>query len=219
MSSPAWKSIASATRPATADEVRELRRTATVRCNKGISRRQTNCNPAVTNMACLFNIYTYPCEENDLSTTNADIAMKMYTVLLRHRQFLIPQLNKPWDIAGADPTKFNDTWTCWLDWMSSVIHKYVGNISQVCIRCCGSNKEQLAVTVSCERRNKKRSVHVYTGFLICSVSFTSFILFEIMVDLVHQSIHTSFPKDNNQSETTHIKTFIVSFFHSHPVYF
>jgi len=115
MSSPAWKFIASATRPATADEVREVHRTATVRCNKGTSRRQTNCNPAVTNMACLFNIYTDPCEENDLSATNADIAMKMYNVLLRHRQFLIPQLNKPWDIAGADPAKFNDTWTCWLD--------------------------------------------------------------------------------------------------------
>ena len=87
------------------------------------------------------------------------------------------------------------------------------------IRRCGSNNEQLAVTVSCERPNEKRSLHVYAGFLISSVSFTSYILFEIMVDLVHQTIHTSFPKDNNQLETIHIKTFIFSFFSSHPVYF
>jgi len=32
-----------------------------------------------------------------------------------------------------------------------------------------------------------------------------------MVDLVHQSIHTSYPKDNNQLETTYIKTFIFPF--------
>lgn len=115
MSSPAWKAIASATRPATAAEVHQLRRRATVHCNNGTSRRQTNCNPAVTNMAYLFNMYTDPCEENDLSTTNPDIATKMYHVLLRHKQFLVPQLNKPWDTAGADPAKFSDTWTCWLD--------------------------------------------------------------------------------------------------------
>jgi hypothetical protein len=115
MSSPAWKSIASVTRPTTAAEVRELRRRATVHCNNETSRRDTNCNPSVTNMACLFNIYTDPCEENDLSTTNPDIATKMYDVLLRHNQFLIPQLNKPSDITGADPAKFSDTWTCWLD--------------------------------------------------------------------------------------------------------
>jgi len=87
------------------------------------------------------------------------------------------------------------------------------------IRCCGSNNEQLAITVSCERPNEKRSVHVYTGFLISSVSFISLILFEIMVDLVHQSIHASFLKGNNQLETICIKTFIVSFFRSYPVYF
>ena len=46
-----------------------------------------------------------------------------------------------------------------------------------------------------------------SGFkgLISSVSFTSYILFEIMVDLVHQTIHTSFLKDNNQLEITCIK--------------
>lgn len=79
------------------------------------------------------------------------------------------------------------------------------------IRRCVSNNEHLAVAVSCERPSEKRSLHAYTGpFLISSVSFTSFILFEAKVDLVHQTLHTSFPKDNNQLETTYIKTFIFS---------
>lgn len=115
MSSAAWKCVSAATPPATVDDVQRLRQAATVHCNKGALRRETSCNPSLNSMSCLFNIYTDPCEENDLSATNADIATKMYTVLLRHRQSLIPQLNKPWDIAGADPAKFNNTWTCWLD--------------------------------------------------------------------------------------------------------
>lgn len=115
MSSPAWKSISSATRPASVDEVHKLRLAATIHCNKGTFRRHTNCNPSLTNRSCLFDIYTDPCEENDLSATNADIATKMYNVLLRHTHLLVPQLNKPWDIAGADPAKFNNTWTSWLD--------------------------------------------------------------------------------------------------------
>jgi hypothetical protein len=40
MCSLALKSVASATRPATADDVREVRHTATARCKKGTSRRQ-----------------------------------------------------------------------------------------------------------------------------------------------------------------------------------
>jgi len=66
-------------------------------------------------MPCLFNIYTDPCEEVNLSGINADITIKMYNILVRHKEALIPQLNKPWDLTGADPTKFNNTWSSWFD--------------------------------------------------------------------------------------------------------
>jgi hypothetical protein len=66
-------------------------------------------------MPCLFNIHRDPCEENNLLDTNADVAAAMYNILVRYRGTLIPQLNKPWDFSGADPTRFNNTWSPWLD--------------------------------------------------------------------------------------------------------
>jgi hypothetical protein len=66
-------------------------------------------------MPCLFNIYKDPCEENNVSGMNADIATELYNILVRHRRSLVPQLNKPLDVDGADPTKFNNTWSSWLD--------------------------------------------------------------------------------------------------------
>lgn len=115
MNSRAWKSIASTTMPVTQRDVNKLRQAATVLCNKETFRRETNCNPSITNTPCLFNIHKDPCEENNLSGTSADVATAMYNILVRHRQTLIPQLNKPWDITGADPTRFNNTWSSWLD--------------------------------------------------------------------------------------------------------
>jgi hypothetical protein len=115
MNSRAWQSLASTRSPVTRHDVDKLRHAATIRCNKKIFRRETNCNPSVNNIPCLFNIRTDPCEEINLLDVNADIATKMYNILVTHRQTLIPQLNKPWDITGANPTRFNNTWSPWLD--------------------------------------------------------------------------------------------------------
>jgi hypothetical protein len=130
MNSRAWKSNASTRRPVTQRDVNKLRQAATVRCNKETFRRETNCNPSITNTPCLFNIHTDPCEENNLSGTSPDVATTMYNILVRHRQTLIPQLNKPWDITGADPTRFNNTWSSWLDWMSRHLQKYAYRIPE-----------------------------------------------------------------------------------------
>jgi hypothetical protein len=115
INSRAWKSIASFRRPVTEHDVDKLRQPATISCNKEIFRSETNCNPSITNTPCLFNIHKDPCEENNLSGTSAGVATAMYNILVRHRQTLIPQLNKPWDISGADPARFNGTWSSWLD--------------------------------------------------------------------------------------------------------
>lgn len=155
MSSPAWRSTSSVRSPATADEVEKLRQAATVRCSKGLLRRETTCNPSLTHTLCLFDIRTDPCEQTDLSSTNADIATKMYDLLLRHRRLLVPQLNKPWDLTGADPAKFNNTWTSWLDWMSKIVHENIGNVLVMFGHVCVS-----PFTERCSAIREKRFVLV-----------------------------------------------------------
>ncbi|PNF27139.1 hypothetical protein B7P43_G08558 [Cryptotermes secundus] len=115
INSRAWKSIASTRRPVTQADVNKLRQAATVSCSKETFVTQTNCNPSITNTPCLFNIHEDPCEQNNLSGSSTDIVTAMYNILVRHRQSLIPQLNRPWDISGADPARFNSTWSSWLD--------------------------------------------------------------------------------------------------------
>ena len=110
--SPAWEAI-SGTLSRT--EIIRLRLQATVQCSNSLEKPSTNCNPSQTRQPCLFNIITDPCETTDVSTKNEGVARKLYNTLLLYKRTLVGQINKPPDIEGANPAKFNNTWSPWLD--------------------------------------------------------------------------------------------------------
>lgn len=64
---------------------------------------------------CLYDIPNDPCEENDLSNFFPSVVRRMKRALVDYRSGLVEQLNKASDVDGSDPSKFNFTWSPWLD--------------------------------------------------------------------------------------------------------
>jgi hypothetical protein len=113
--STAWKSFASNSRTATANEINEIRALATVKCTFDDQYPVPDCSPSVRKQPCLFNVVSDPCEMHNLVNTEETIMRKLYNILTTQKQSLHPQINKPIDYNGANPAKFNQTWSPWQD--------------------------------------------------------------------------------------------------------
>jgi hypothetical protein len=75
----------------------------------------TDCNPSVTKQPCLFNVVSDPCEMHNLVNTEETIMRKLYNLLTTQKQSLHSEICKPMDYNGANPAKFNQTWSPWQD--------------------------------------------------------------------------------------------------------
>jgi hypothetical protein len=113
--STAWKSIASNSQTATANEINDLRDLAKVKCIIDSQYPVSDCNPSVTKQPCLFNVVSDPCERHNLANTEETTMRKLYYILTTQKQSLHPQINKSVDYDGANPAKFNQTWSPWQD--------------------------------------------------------------------------------------------------------
>ncbi|KAJ9596974.1 hypothetical protein L9F63_012004, partial [Diploptera punctata] len=115
-SSPAWQALSSLSsstyKTLLQNKILNLRQQATVKCNYS-EKPKTTCNPSQTNQPCLFNIVADPCEMHDMSVTNEATARELYGEMVKLKQTLISQINQPGDIIGANPAKFNNTWSPW----------------------------------------------------------------------------------------------------------
>jgi hypothetical protein len=111
----AWTSTATYGHIATHTEITELRNSATVKCTFEGQYPVTDCNPSETKQPCLFNIVADPCEMHNLANMKETTLRQMYHMLVNQKQSLVPQATKPRDYDGANPAKFNDTWSSWQD--------------------------------------------------------------------------------------------------------
>lgn len=113
--STAATSIARYGHTATDTEINELRNSATVKCLFDGQYPVTDCNPSQTRQPCLFNIVSDPCEMHNLASTKEATLRQLYHMLVDEKESLVPQLTKPRDFDGANPAKFNYTWSSWQD--------------------------------------------------------------------------------------------------------
>lgn len=113
--STAWISIARLGRTATDTEINELRNSATVKCIFDGQYPVTDCSPSNTRQPCLFNIVSDPCEMHNLANMKETTLRQLYHILVNQKQSLVPQIIKPRDFDGANPAKFNYTWSSWQD--------------------------------------------------------------------------------------------------------
>jgi hypothetical protein len=110
-----WTSIARYGRTTTVTEINGLRNAATVKCSFDGQYPVTDCNPSKTKQPCLFDIVADPCEMHNLANTKETVLRQMYHKLVSQKQSLVPQITKPRDYNGANPAKFNYTWSSWQD--------------------------------------------------------------------------------------------------------
>jgi hypothetical protein len=110
-----WTSIAPHIRTGSNTELNELRESATVKCSFHSQYPATDCNPSVTKEPCLFNIASDPCEMHNLAVINEAVLRQLYHMLISQKQSLVPQQIKQLDFNGANPEKFNYTWSPWKD--------------------------------------------------------------------------------------------------------
>lgn len=100
------------------DKVLKLRATATLVCDKDNNNESATsgvgakCNPLES--PCLFNIKDDPCERINLAQSRPVVVLNLEQSLLKIRESMVPIRNKPRD-PNADPAKWNNTWTNWVD--------------------------------------------------------------------------------------------------------
>lgn len=63
---------------------------------------------------CLYDIEEDPCESNNLAGTHRNVALHLRSLLLAHRNTLVRQTNLSPDTNGADPRRWNNTWSPWV---------------------------------------------------------------------------------------------------------
>jgi hypothetical protein len=94
------------------DEMLQLRAASTVTCTVKLDARP--CHPVKNNNPCLFDLAADPCEKNNLASSYPEVLQEMLDLVSKYEVTLIPQLNKPPDVEGSDPRKFNNTWNPWI---------------------------------------------------------------------------------------------------------
>ena len=92
----------------TEKDIRRLRSSAIVTCNKS-----TLDNPCdLRDGPCLFNIIEDPCEQNNLAQSNSPKFQFMQNEFNERTSKVVPTRRKPIDSA-CDPIHFNSNWNWW----------------------------------------------------------------------------------------------------------
>jgi hypothetical protein len=97
------------------DEEEMLQRRAECTLNCTVPTDSSPCDPMTSTKPCLFDLETDPCERNNLADSHPEVLLEMLDLVKKYEATLVPQLNKPADVEGADPRKFNNTWNPWID--------------------------------------------------------------------------------------------------------
>jgi len=63
---------------------------------------------------CLYDVEMDPCESNNLAGAKRSVALQLRSLLQVHRNTLVKQTNLSPDIKGADPRRWNGTWSPWV---------------------------------------------------------------------------------------------------------
>jgi hypothetical protein len=63
---------------------------------------------------CLYDIESDPCESSNLADTYRAVALRLRALLSTHSRALIRQSNLRPDAKGADPRRWNGTWSPWV---------------------------------------------------------------------------------------------------------
>jgi hypothetical protein len=95
------------------EEILQLRAKSTLNCTMPTD--STPCDPVISSKPCLFDLETDPCERNNLADSHPEVLLQMLDLVKKYEATLVPQLNKPADVEGSDPRKFNNTWSPWMD--------------------------------------------------------------------------------------------------------
>lgn len=90
-----------------------MRHEATVRCNRPAAGPRTR-SPCPHGEVCLFDLLSDPCETTNVAKNYVGVSAQLYKELKWYRQQLVPQTNKPFDVA-ANPARFNYTWSSWMN--------------------------------------------------------------------------------------------------------
>ena len=97
--------------PTRSHQIPFIRSTATIRCPTNFTYGIPACK---NNELCLYDIDSDPCESNNLASSQPNVAQHLRTLLLTHRRTLIKQSNLAPDVYGADPKRWNNTWSSWV---------------------------------------------------------------------------------------------------------
>lgn len=95
------------------EEMLQLRAKSTLKCT--VEPDSTPCDPVINSKPCLFDLETDPCEMNNLADSHPEVLLEMLALVGKYEATLVPQINKPADVEGSDPRKFNNTWSPWID--------------------------------------------------------------------------------------------------------
>jgi len=111
LNSSAGSALRTVTTPASVTDILQLRDQATVSCSEPMN--NTPCDPVKG--PCLFDLSVDPCEMNDLIAEYPEKEQELTELLRNYMATLVPQLNQIFDPVSADPAKFNNIWSPWVD--------------------------------------------------------------------------------------------------------
>jgi hypothetical protein len=97
--------------PTRADQISFIRSSAQITCP---SNNSLGIPPCSGHEMCLYDIETDPCESNNLASVQRSVALHLRSLLQAHRNTLVKQTNLSPDITGADPRRWNGTWSPWV---------------------------------------------------------------------------------------------------------
>lgn len=96
-----------------AEKLADIRHSAQIQCPNRNLPIKNKCSP--NESPCLFNLQEDPCERNNLALENPNIVKSLEEIIEKYRKTAIKPRNIPRD-PNADPAKYNNTWTNWMDW-------------------------------------------------------------------------------------------------------
>lgn len=97
--------------PTRAHQISFIRSSAQITCP---SNNSLGIPPCSGQEMCLYDIETDPCESNNLARAQRSVALQLRSLLLVHRNTLVKQPNLSPDVKGADPRRWNGTWSPWV---------------------------------------------------------------------------------------------------------
>ncbi|XP_076252531.1 arylsulfatase B-like [Rhynchophorus ferrugineus] len=154
-----------------AEDIIRLRQDATVKCNVSKAQKKAECKPMES--PCLFNIKDDPCETVNLIAEHPKIAARLQEELLNYKKSTRPPINIPRD-PKADPSRFNGTWTNWLDYdvtqekisFNALSHLAVGLISGACVAVVVI--VLVLLTITCRKTPKRSMLGLYEEAEMCT---------------------------------------------------